>query len=52
MDRRDEMIKEKSLGEISSLFLYQISNDKRRLPKWGDDLPLGLFYDESPHFFT
>ena len=31
MDRRDEMIKEKSLGEISSLFLYQISNDKSHL---------------------
>src|SRR3712207_3045275 len=27
----------------------QMSNPKRRLPDWFDELPLGLFYDESPH---
>jgi predicted dehydrogenase len=29
----------------------QLSNPRRRLPAWYEDLPLGLFYDESPHFF-
>ena len=27
----------------------QLSNPRRRLPDWYDDLPLGLFFDESPH---
>jgi scyllo-inositol 2-dehydrogenase (NADP+) len=27
----------------------QFGNPGRRLPKWYDELPLGLFYDESPH---
>jgi len=39
------------IGDIKSFYLFQVSNETRRLPIWGDDLPLGLFYDESPHFF-
>lgn len=39
------------LGEIQSVWGSQLSNPKRRLPVWYETLPLGLFYDESPHFF-
>jgi len=28
---------------------FQLSNLKRRLPDWYNNLPGGLFYDESPH---
>ena len=37
------------LGEIRSVTGMQLSNPKRRLPSWYESLPLGLFYDESPH---
>lgn len=37
------------LGAITSIVAIQYSNPRRRLPKWYQDLPLGLFYDESPH---
>jgi scyllo-inositol 2-dehydrogenase (NADP+) len=40
-----------TFGAIKSFYCIQFSNDTRRLPSWGDDLPLGLFYDESPHVF-
>lgn len=40
-----------SLGEVRTLWGAQLSNPQRRLPEWYDSLPLGLFYDESPHFF-
>jgi predicted dehydrogenase len=40
-----------SLGQPKSFLLQQFSNKDRRLPKWGNELPGGLFYDESPHFF-
>ena len=39
------------LGAIRSISANQMSNPRRRLPTWYQDLPLGLFYDESPHFF-
>jgi predicted dehydrogenase len=39
------------LGVIRALWGAQLSNPERRLPDWYDSLPLGLFYDESPHFF-
>jgi hypothetical protein len=29
----------------------QLSNPRRRLPTWFEQLPFGLFYDESPHMF-
>lgn len=37
------------LGHIRSVSAVQYSNPNRRLPEWYDQLPLGLFYDESPH---
>ena len=37
------------MGEVLAINAVQFSNPRRRLPKWYDDLPLGLFYDESPH---
>jgi predicted dehydrogenase len=39
------------LGELRAVWATQLSNPSRRLPAWYEDLPLGLFYDESPHFF-
>lgn len=39
------------LGELRGIWAAQLSNPRRRLPAWYEDLPLGLFYDESPHFF-
>ena len=39
------------LGEVQALWGSQLSNPRRRLPEWYESLPLGLFYDESPHFF-
>jgi scyllo-inositol 2-dehydrogenase (NADP+) len=39
------------LGEPRSIWATQLSNPARRLPAWYEDLPLGLFYDESPHLF-
>jgi scyllo-inositol 2-dehydrogenase (NADP+) len=37
------------IGTPRGLWAVQLSNPRRRLPTWFDDLPLGLFYDESPH---
>lgn len=37
------------LGIIRGVRAVQLGNPRRRLPKWYGDLPLGLFYDESPH---
>jgi predicted dehydrogenase len=37
------------LGRIAYLHAQQLGNPARRLPVWHEDLPLGLFYDESPH---
>lgn len=37
------------LGEIRGLRAIQLGNPLRRLPTWYEQLPLGLFYDESPH---
>ena len=36
-------------SEIRGFCSLQFSNDARRLPVWCEELPLGLFYDESPH---
>jgi predicted dehydrogenase len=40
-----------SLGALREVWGLQLSNPLRRLPEWYEELPLGLFYDESPHFF-
>jgi scyllo-inositol 2-dehydrogenase (NADP+) len=37
------------IGEIRGIRAIQLGNPSRRLPEWYEDLPLGLFYDESPH---
>ncbi len=39
------------LGRIQALYGGQICNHARNIPDWCDRLPLGLFYDESPHFY-
>lgn len=37
------------IGRVRAIRADQLSNPERRLPPWVDELPLGLFYDESPH---
>ncbi len=37
------------LGRVRSVNAVQLSNRARRLPDWYEELPLGLFFDESPH---
>jgi scyllo-inositol 2-dehydrogenase (NADP+) len=36
-------------GALRFLHAVQMGNPLRRLPAWYEELPLGLFYDESPH---
>ena len=36
-------------GAVRFVHARQLGNPRRRLPAWYDELPLGLFYDESPH---
>jgi scyllo-inositol 2-dehydrogenase (NADP+) len=38
-----------ALGPITGIDAVQLGNPGRRLPDWYEELPLGLFYDESPH---
>ncbi len=40
-----------ALGSLRAVYSVQLSNDQRRLPAWSERLPMGLFYDESPHVF-
>ena len=40
-----------SYGELRYVHARQLGNPQRRLPVWYDELPFGLFYDESPHLF-
>lgn len=42
-------IAEGKIGTPRGIWAVQMSNPRRRLPTWLDRLPLGLFYDESPH---
>jgi predicted dehydrogenase len=37
------------LGTLQGVAGFQLSNPARRLPTWCEELPLGLFLDESPH---
>lgn len=37
------------LGRVTGAIALQMTNLKRRLPKWYPSLPGGLFFDESPH---
>jgi predicted dehydrogenase len=43
------MISTGEIGEVRGVWAMQWSNHERRLPTWYEELPLGLFYDESPH---
>jgi predicted dehydrogenase len=36
-------------GWLRAISAVQLSNPRRRLPSWYEQLPLGLMYDESPH---
>jgi predicted dehydrogenase len=45
----DRWIDAGRLGAIRAIWGTQLSNPRRRLPSWYEELPLGLFYDESPH---
>ena len=38
-------------GALRFVQARQFGNPRRRLPAWYETLPLGLFYDESPHLF-
>lgn len=49
--RLDADLASGKLGRIRRLAATQLGNPSRRLPSWYEKLPLGLFYDESPHFF-
>ncbi len=42
-------IAENRLGTIRSISAFQWGNPRRRLPTWYQELPQGLFFDESPH---
>jgi predicted dehydrogenase len=37
------------IGTIRSIVAFQWGNPRRRLPEWYEELPAGLFFDESPH---
>jgi predicted dehydrogenase len=50
MRKLESLIENGSLGDIVSFDEFQLTNKHRRLPEWYNDLPLGLFYDEAPHF--
>jgi predicted dehydrogenase len=47
--RLDADIRSGRLGAIREISAVQFGNPRRRLPSWYEELPLGLFYDESPH---
>jgi predicted dehydrogenase len=38
-------------GAVRFVSGLQLGNPARRLPEWHEELPLGLFFDESPHLF-
>jgi scyllo-inositol 2-dehydrogenase (NADP+) len=42
-------MEEGRIGRLRAVWALQLSNPARRLPPWFDELPFGLFYDESPH---
>lgn len=37
------------IGDPHTLYAYQLSSRRRRLPHWHARLPGGLFFDEAPH---
>ncbi len=49
MQRLLAQLSDGTLGAIRAVKGIQLGNPARRLPSWYEQLPLGLFYDESPH---
>jgi predicted dehydrogenase len=49
MLRLQQLLQAGELGDLQSIAAVQLSNPKRRLPSWYEQLPMGLFYDEAPH---
>ena len=47
--RARKLLESGRFGKVTGLHGFQLSSPRRRLPVWHDELPLGLFYDESPH---
>lgn len=47
----ENIINAQGLGKVRSIYCVQLTNQSRRIPPWTEELPLGLFYDESPHYF-
>ncbi len=50
IQKLERVIASGKLGAVTSFMEFQLTNKNRRLPEWYNDLPLGLFYDEAPHF--
>ncbi len=44
-------VERERIGSIKAVYGVQLCNHKRNIPDWCDRLPLGLFYDEAPHFY-
>ncbi|MDP9285543.1 MAG: Gfo/Idh/MocA family oxidoreductase [Actinomycetota bacterium] len=44
-----DLVESGQLGAVEAVYGFQLSNPKRRLPHWYQDLPGGLFLDEAPH---
>jgi predicted dehydrogenase len=51
MRRLLEDLRSGRYGRIRSVHAQQLGNPARRLPAWYEELPFGLYYDESPHSF-
>lgn len=51
MRRIEVLLSSGRLGTVRWIAARQLGNPRRRLPSWYKTLPLGLFYDESPHFY-
>ena len=47
--RLQKDIADGAIGRVRGVVARQYGNPDRRLPVWYEQLPLGLFYDESPH---
>ena len=47
----DGLLKNGELGRVQSIYCVQLTNQARRIPAWVEELPYGLFFDESPHYF-
>ena len=46
-----QVLAEGMLGEVRAVYGVQLCNHARKIHDWCDALPLGLFFDEAPHFY-